>query len=293
MRVFVTGASGFIGSAVVAELIGAGHHVVGLARSDASAQALTAAGAEVHRGDLDDVDGLRAGAAAADGVIHLAFNHDFSDFTGAAKTDGRAIEALGDALAGSDRPLVVAAGLAGASPGHVVTEDDDIRPGLPRLSEATALPLAERGVRVSVLRLPPTVHGEGDHGFVPRLIDIARERGVSAYPGQGDNRWAAVHRLDAAVLFRLALESAPAGARLHAVDEEGIPTRQIAEIIGRQLRLPVQAVAADKAVDHFGWLGGIFSLDVAASSALTRKQFDWKPTGPTLLDDLNEGHYFA
>jgi nucleoside-diphosphate-sugar epimerase len=289
MRVFVTGASGFIGSAVVAELIGAGHHVVGLARSTTSADALAAAGAEVHRGNLDDVDSLRAGADAADGVIHLAFIHDFSDYAGAAETDRRAIEAIGDALAGSDRPLVVAAGLAGAGPGRVLTEDDDLLPGVPRLSEATALPLAGRGVRVSVMRLAPTVHGEGDHGFVARLIDIARETGISGYPGDGANRWPAVHRLDAAVLFRLALESAPAGARLHAVDEEGIATRDIAEVIGKQLKLPVQAVPTD----HFGWLGAFFSLDIPASSVLTRARLDWKPTGPTLLDDLNQGHYFA
>jgi nucleoside-diphosphate-sugar epimerase len=287
MRVFVTGASGFIGSAVVAELLGAGHQVLGLARSAPSAETLTAAGAEVHRGALDDIDSLREGAATSDGVIHLAFNHDFSNFAGAAETDRRAIEAIGDALAGSDRPLVVAAGLAGMPSDHVLTEEDDPLPGVPRLSEGTALPLVGRGVRVSVVRLPPTVHGEGDHGFVPRLIDIAREKGVSAYPGDGANRWPAVHRLDAAVLFRLALESAPAGARLHAVDEEGIPTRDIADVIGEQLELPVRSASAD----HFGWLGGIFSQDVQASSALTRNQLDWKPTGPTLLHDLRR-HYF-
>jgi nucleoside-diphosphate-sugar epimerase len=292
MRVFVTGASGFIGSAVVAELIGAGHQVVGLARSAASAAALTAAGAEVQHGALDDLDSLRGGASAVDGVIHLAFNHDFSDYAGAAETDRRAIEAFGDALAGSDRPLVVAAGLAPLPTGQVLTEEDDIPPGVPRLSEATALPLAERGVRATVVRLPPTVHGEGDRGFVARLIDIARDKEVSAYPGGGANRWPAVHRLDAAVLFRLVLESAPAGARVHAVDEEGIPTREIAGIIGRQLTLPVRAVPAEQTVDHFGWLGAFFALDVPASSALTRRQLDWKPTGPTLFDDL-KSHYFG
>ena len=293
MRVFVTGASGFIGSAVAAELIGAGHQVVGLARSTASAEALAASGVEAHCGALDDIASLRAGAATADGVIHLAFNDDFSDYGGAAETDRRAIEAIGDALAGSDRPLLVAAGLGGVPSGQVLTEEDDLPPGLPRLSEATALRLAERGVRASVVRLPPTVHGEGDHGFVPWLIDIARDNGVSAYPGDGTNRWPAVHRLDAAVVFRLALEAASPGSRLHAVDEEGVPTREIAEVIGQHLKLPVRAVPADKAGDHFGWLGGFFSLDVAASSALTRSQLDWKPTGPTLLDDLNQGHYFA
>jgi nucleoside-diphosphate-sugar epimerase len=292
MRVFVTGASGFIGSAVVAELIGAGHQVVGLARSATSAAALTAASAKVQHGALDDLDSLREGASAVDGVIHLAFNHDFSDYAGAAETDRRAIEAFGDALAGSDRPLVAAAGLAPLPTGQVLTEEDDIPPGVPRLSEATALPLAERGVRASVVRLPPTVHGEGDRGFVARLIDIARDKEVSAYPGDGANRWPAVHRLDAAVLFRLALESAPAGARVHAVDEEGVPTREIADIIGRQLKLGVRAVPADQAVDHFGWLGAFFALDVPASSALTRRQLDWKPSGPTLFDDL-KSHYFG
>ena len=293
MRVFVTGASGFIGSAVAAELIGAGHQVVGLARSSASAEALAAAGVEVHRGALDDIASLRAGTATADGVIHLAFNHDFSDYGGAAETDCLAIEALGEALAGSDRPLVVAAGLTGVPSGHVLTEDDDLVPSVPRLSEATAPQLAQRGVHASVVRLPPTVHGEGDHGFVPRLIDIARDKGVSAYPGDGTNRWPAVHREDAAVVFRLALEAAPVGARLHAVDEEGVATREIANVIGRQLALPVRGVPADQAFDHFGWLGGFFSLDIAASSALTRSRLDWKPTGPTLLGDLNQAYYFA
>ena len=293
MRVFVTGASGFIGSAVAAELIGAGHQVLGLARSAASAETLTASGVEAHRGALDDIASLREGAATADGVIHLAYNHDFSDYAGAAETDRRAIEALGEALSGSDRPLIVAAGLAGAPPGRVMTEADDLDPGMPRLSEATALALPERGVRASVVRLPPTVHGEGDHGFVPRLIEIARDKGVSAYPGDGSNRWPAVHRLDAAIVFRQVLETAPVGARLHAVDEEGIPTREIANVIGTHLKLPVHSVPVDQAFDHFGWLGAFFSMDIAASSALTRSQLDWKPTGPPLLDDLNAGHYFA
>jgi len=291
VQVFVTGASGFIGSAVVTELLDAGHQVVGLARSATSADALTAAGAQVHPGSLDDRDSLRQGAAAADGVIHLAFNHDFENYAGAADTDRLAIETLGDALAGSNRPLVVAAGIVGLQTDTVATEGDDLEPGTPRLSEAAALPLAERGIRVSVVRLAPTVHGQGDYGFVPRLIDIAREKGVSAYPGEGTNRWPAVHRRDAARLFRAALESAPPGARLHAVAEEGVPTREIAAVIGRRLDLPVQSVPADQVFDHFGWLGAFFGRDAAASSELTRATLNWTPTGPTLLDDLAR-HYF-
>ena len=292
MRVFVTGASGFIGSAVVRELIGAGHQVVGLARSDAAAAALAAAGAQVHRGDLEDLDSLRAGAQASDGVIHLAFVHDFSHYAQAAQTDRRAIEVLGEELAGSDRPFVVASGIAVLSPGRVVTEDDAASPESPRASEQAALAFTARGVRVAVLRLPPTVHGEGDHGFVSRLIDIARDRGVSAYPGDGSNRWPAVHRLDAAHLFKLALEQAPTGAVLHAVAEEGVPVRDIADVIGRHLKLPVTSVPVDEAASHFGWLGIFFALDVPASSALTQQRFDWHPVQPALIADLEKGHYF-
>jgi nucleoside-diphosphate-sugar epimerase len=293
MRVFVTGASGFIGSAVVAELVGVGHDVLGLARSDSSAQAVEAAGAQVHRGDLEDLASLRAGAQTADGVIHLAFNHDFTDYSGAAETDRRAIDALGEVLVGSDRPFVVTSGLAGFALGRTMTEDDAASPDSPRFSEQAALAFASRGVRVSVLRLPPSVHGEGDHGFVPRLIDIAREKGVAAYPGDGANRWPAVHRLDAAHLFRLALEAAPAGARLHAIGDEGVPVREIAGAIGRHLGLPVTGVAPEHAVNHFGWLGVFFSLDVPASSALTRERLGWRPTRQGLLDDLEQGHYFS
>ena len=293
MRVFVTGASGFIGSAVVSELIDAGHQVLGLARSEPSAQAVEAAGARPHRGDLENLESLRAGARSVDGVIHLAFNHDFTDYTGAAETDRRAIETLGEVLATSDRPFVVTSGLAGFAPGRILTEDDAVDPESPRASERAALAFTSSGVRVSVLRLPPSVHGEGDHGFVPRLIDIAREKGVAAYPGDGSNRWPAVHRFDAARLFRLALESAPAGARLHAVGDEGVPVRDIAGAIGRHLTLPVTAVAPEKAFDHFGWLGGFFSLDVAASSTLTQELLGWQPTQQGLVEDLEQGHYFV
>ena len=292
MRVFVTGASGFIGSAVVSGLIAAGHEVLGLARSDLSAHAVEAAGAQVHRGHLENLDSLRAGAESADGVIHLAFNHDFTNYAGAAETDRRAIDALGEALAGSDRPLVVTSGLAGFAPGRTMTEGDAADPNSPRASEHAALVFTSRGVRVSVLRLPPSVHGEGDHGFVPRLIDIAREKGVSGYPGDGSNRWPAVHRFDAARLFRLALESAPAGARLHAIGDEGVPVREIAGVLGHHLGLPVTSITPEAAVDHFGWLGVFFSLDLPASSAVTRELLGWRPTRLGLLEDLEQGGYF-
>jgi nucleoside-diphosphate-sugar epimerase len=292
MRIFVTGASGFIGSAVIRELIGAGHQVVGLARSDVAAAALADAGVQVHRGDLEDLDSLRTGAAASDGVIHLAFVHDFLNYAQANQTDRRSIEVIGEVLAGSDRPFVVASGIAVLAPGRVATEDDTALPNSPRTSEEAALAFSARGVRVSVLRLPPTVHGEGDHGFVPRLIGIAREKGVSGYPGDGFNRWSAVHRLDAAHLFRLALEHAPAGARLHAVAEESVPVRDIADVIGRHLHLPVTAVPVEEAMSHFGWLGVFFALDVPALSALTQERFDWHPVQPSLILDLEKGHYF-
>ncbi|MBB5234733.1 nucleoside-diphosphate-sugar epimerase [Deinococcus budaensis] len=294
MRIFVTGASGFVGSAVVSELLAAGHGVVGLARSEASAQALAAAGVTVHRGDLDDLDSLRAGATEADGVIHLAYNHDFSQPVAAAQTDRRAIEILGAALEASDRPLVIASGLAGAVAGRVTTEQDRPDPATsPRVASAeAALALASRGVRSSVVRLAPTVHGEGDPNFVARLVAIAREKGVSGVVGNGENRWPAVHRLDAARLFRRALEGAPAGSVLHGVAEEGVPVRAIASGIGRHLGVPVVSVPAGEAAGHFGWLARFLAADAPASSALTRELLGWQPTQPGLLEDLDQGHYF-
>jgi|SRR5262245_60668434 len=296
MRVFVTGATGFIGSAVVRELLGAGHRVVGLARSDQSAAALAAAGAEVHRGAIEDLEALRAGAAAADGVVHLAYIHDFSDIAAAARTDQRAVEALGAALERSGRPFVVPSGLGVLAPGRPGTERDAPDPNSPGrhriASQQAALGFAARGVRSSVVRLAPTVHGAGDHGFVPALIDIARRWGVSAYIGDGNNRWPAVHRLDAARLFRLALEKAPAGSILHGVGEEGVGVRDVAEVIGRRLELPVRSVPPAEAADHFGWLAPFLGADVPASSALTRELLGWRPSHPGLLADLEQGHYF-
>jgi nucleoside-diphosphate-sugar epimerase len=292
MRVFVTGATGFIGSAVVPELIGAGHEVVGLARSDEAVATLKAAGAEVHRGDLDDPEGLARAADAADGVIHLAFRHDFTDSAAAAATDLRVIEAIGAALAGSGRPFVVTSATAIAPVGRLVTEDDGPAAGTHRTaSEEATLALAERGVRVSLVRLP-IVHGRGDHGFVPLLIRIAREKGRAAHAGDGTNRWPGVHRFDAARLYRLALENAPAGSRLHATDEEGVPFRDIAEVIGRHLDVPVTGLPADRAGEHFGFLSRFVGVDNPTSSALTRKLLGWEPRETGFLADLDEGHYF-
>jgi nucleoside-diphosphate-sugar epimerase len=293
MRVFVTGATGFIGTAVVRELIDAGHQVLGLARSDAAAKSLVAAGAEVHRGSLEDLVSLRSGAAAADGAIHTAFIHDFSNYGPAAEADRRAIETLGSALAGSDRPLIITSGtLLAQRQGSLASEEDEPNPSFPRKSEEAALALTARGVRASVLRLPPSVHGDGDHGFVPTLIGIAREKGISAYVGDGLNRWSAVHRLDAAHLYRLALEKGTAGASYHGVADEGVPTREIAEVIGRQLDVPVVSKSREEAADHFGWIALFFGMDGPASSAQTQERLGWRPVQRGLIADLNAAHYF-
>jgi len=306
MRVFITGASGWIGSAVVPQLISAGHQVTGLARSDASAAALMVAGAAVHRGSIDDLDSLRSAAAESDGVIHLAFKHDIAfsgGFQDAADADRRAIETFGEALAGSDRPFVIASGTLGLAPGQVATERDGTAPdpaAAPVLAGAETrlanaqltLGLASRGVRSSVVRLPPTNHGDGDGGFMATLVGIAREKGVSGYISDGTNRWPAVHRLDSARLFRLAVESAPAGSVLHAVADEGVPIRDIAEVIGRRLALPVVAISPEDAGEHFTWLAGFLGVDSPASSALTRELLGWQPTHPGLIEDLDQGHYY-
>ena len=295
MRVFVTGATGFIGSAVVSELIGAGHRVVGLARSDAAAEVLDGAGAGAYRGSLDDLEGLRDAADASDGVIHTAFKHDIAfsgDFQGASDADLRTVEALGVALEGSGKPLVVTSGTALISPGRLGTEEDPPEVGPRVAAENATVALAGRGVRSSVVRPSPSVHGEGDRGFIPILIGVARDRGVSGYVGDGDNRWPAVHRMDAARLYRLALEQAPAGSRLHAVAEEGVSVRDIAGVIGRHLGVPVASVPREEAGEHFGFLAGFLASDIPASSALTRELVGWEPTHQGLLDDLEQGHYF-
>ncbi|HEY3736891.1 MAG TPA: SDR family oxidoreductase [Jatrophihabitans sp.] len=293
MRIFVTGASGWIGSAVVTELVEAGHAVVGLARSESAAVIVAGLGAEVLRGDLEDLDSLRTGAAASDGVIHLGYNHDFSRMGDAAATDLAAITAIGDALEGTGHPLLIASGVLGLATGRAAAEQDvPDSAAHPRVANAAAtLALAERGVRPLVVRFAPTVHGPGDHGFVAVLTAVAREKGVAAYIEDGANRWPAVHRLDAADLVRRAVESAPSGSVLHAAAEEGIPTRSIAEAIGRSLDLPVASIAAADAAAHFGWIGNFFGADTAASSTLTRQLLDWTPAQQGLIADLDAGLY--
>lgn len=304
MKIFVTGASGWIGSAVVAELLGAGHQVVGLARSDASAEKLQEAGATVHRGDLDDPAGLAEAAANSDGVIHLAFQHQTAfggDFAAAGAADRRAVEAMGAALAGSDRPFVLASGMIGLALGRLSTEHDglvaspEVRSNPAGVRSATALlalSLRGMGVRSSVLRYPPTVHGDGDHGFMASFVGIARQSGVAGYVGDGTNRWPAAHVSDAARLTRLAVEAAPAGSVLHAAGEEGVPFVEIAEAMGRGLGLPTHSVDPANAFEHFGFLGLFAGLDSPASATITRELLGWEPTGPSLLEDLEKDYYY-
>jgi nucleoside-diphosphate-sugar epimerase len=297
MRVFLTGATGFIGAAIARELLAAGHEVLGLARSDAAADTLARLGVETHRGELSDTDSLAAGARACEGVIHTAFIHDFSAYAAAAETDRRAVEALASALEGSGKPFVLTSGTALLAPGRIGTEEDAPAPGsaagLRAASEATALAAAGRGVRACVVRLPPSVHGTGDHGFVPALIDIARRTGVSAFIDDGANRWPAVHRLDAARLFRLALEKAAPGSRLHGVAEEGVTLYAIAQAIGAGLGVPVRSLAKDEARTHFDWLAGFVAIDNPTSSTLTSEALGWCPQESGLLTDIKESGYFC
>jgi nucleoside-diphosphate-sugar epimerase len=296
MRIFVTGASGWIGAPTVEQLVGEGHEVVGLARSDEAAATVAATGATVLRGSLDDLDILRDAAAASDGVLHLAFRHDIAftgDFAGAVAADRRAIETFGHALEGSNRPLVIASGTLGLTPGRVGTEEDRPDPNAhPRIANAhLTLSLADHKVRSSVIRYAPTVHGAGDHGFIATLVEIARTRRVAGYLGDGSNRWPAVHRFDAATLTRLVVENAPAGSVWHATDEEGVPTRDIAAAIGRRLGVPVESIPAESAAEHFGFLADFFGTDAPASSHLTRERLGWRPDRPGLLADLDAGVY--
>jgi nucleoside-diphosphate-sugar epimerase len=296
MRVFVTGASGWIGSAAVDELLAAGHEVIGLARSDTSAAALEAKGAQVRRGDLDNLESIRAGAADADAVLHLANKHDFTNPAVSSKAERDAVQTIGDVLTGSGRPFLLASGVASPAQGQVLTEHDKSPfHGLesPRGgSENLALEFVDRDVNTVSVRFAPTVHGDGDHGFIAILVGIAREKGAAAYVADGANRWPAVHRSGAAKIIRLGLEKAPAGTILHAVSEEGVPTREIAQAIGRGLDVPVTPIAPEDTEAHFGWLGAFFAMDIPASSALTQKLLGWAPSGPTLIQDLDAGPYF-
>ncbi len=294
MRVFVTGASGWVGSAVVKTLLASGHTVLGLARSDERAAEVAAAGADVHRGSLQDLDSLRGGAAQADGVIHTAFSHDFSKFVQNGEDEKRAIAALGEALAGTGKPLIVTSGTGLLTPGQLVTEATSNFGGhVPRAPEDAAFAWTDKGVRTAVVRLPPSTHGAGDKGFLRVVADIAREKGVSAYIGDGSNRWPGVHRLDAAKVFCLALEKGRAGGVYHAVAEQGVPYRELAEAIGTGLGIPVVSIGEDQVDAHFGWFARFARINNIASSQKTQAELGWTPAGPTLLEDIRSGSYFA
>lgn len=297
MRVFVTGATGFVGSAVVNELLKAGHQVLGLTRSEQGAQQLKAAGAEVHFGNLEDLESLKQGASRADGVIHTAFNHDFTRFAASCEHDRHVIAALGSALEGTDRPMLITSGTAlVATPGRPATEADDptiTAADFPRVAtQEAAVALMEKGLNVSMVRLPPSTHGQGDHGFVPMLIGIARDKGIAAYTGDGNNLWPAVHRLDAARLYRLALEKAIPGMRYHAVQDEGVPMRSIVEVIGKHLQIPVTSLTPEAAKEYFGWFNHFASLNAPATGYITTEKLGWKPTQISLLEDLDQDYYF-